>query len=578
VTLLFKIRRSFLYNLTLAERRRGVWIAAILVINAALDFFSLAAFVPLVVLIVDPKTLEQPGLFRVLTSYTNWDHSTILLVTTGSILLFIIIKNLIAVRIATTKARYAFSIRSRLATAALAQVIHSDYQNMISESLSAHLHRVSNHPLAFANNIIISSTTIVAEAFVVIFLAAFMFYYDALAIVSMTLLLAPLLILFFLRRGTLGTINASLKTTYPTLLNITSRILDGYLEIRTYLKMDHFLSRFRKTSDSVSEIFIKDHVFQAGTQRLTEILVTFLVCVLVCYSVLTGLTYQKTVMLIGIFSIAMMRIVPSLNRIQNSLQQIKTNEYILDDFFVETTGRKPQHLTTNFNREFSLRQITFAHTASAQPKLETSFTFRPGEMIALTGSSGAGKTSLLMLIAGILKPKSGAIVVDGAPTKEYVPGGKLLRLVPQQPYLFNGTIAENIAFGEPDETIAVTRINELLSVMQLSEWVLTLSDGINTRIGDRAAKISGGQAQRLAITRALYADPQILLLDEITNQVPAKVENQILQHLRGLADRGKTVIIATHKNAYPEIFDRTINLSNGSLTESNIVARQTKSH
>ena len=215
-----------------------------------------------------------------------------------------------------------------------------------------------------------------------------------------------------------------------------------------------------------------------------------------------------------------------------------------------------------------LRDVSFTYPGAESPALENlSFTLEPNETVALIGRSGSGKTTVTNLLLRTLEPDSGTILFDGVPEKELSLEWirKQIALVPQDPFLFYGTIAENLRVAKDDATeaelIAATRAAELY------DFIKSTPDGFNTKVGDQGAAISGGQAQRLAIARAFLKNAPIVVLDEPTSQIDVATELRLNRALERLT-KNKTVLIIAHRLSTIEQADRIIVLDGGRLAES----------
>lgn len=215
-----------------------------------------------------------------------------------------------------------------------------------------------------------------------------------------------------------------------------------------------------------------------------------------------------------------------------------------------------------------LRDVTFTYPGADSPALENvSFALRPRETVALIGRSGSGKTTVTNLLLRTLEPDSGEILFDGIPEKELALDWirKQIALVPQDPFLFYGTIAENLRVAKEDATeaelIAATKAAELY------DYIKSTPDGFNTRVGDQGTALSGGQAQRLAIARAFLKDAPIVVLDEPTSQIDVETETLLNRALARLTEN-KTVLLIAHRLSTIEQADRIIVLDHGRLVES----------
>ena len=191
----------------------------------------------------------------------------------------------------------------------------------------------------------------------------------------------------------------------------------------------------------------------------------------------------------------------------------------------------------------------------------------PGETIALVGRSGSGKTTLCNLIARFYDPTSGTIALDGLDLREIEVESyrRLLGIVEQDVFLFDGSIAENIAYGDRWATRA--RIEQAARVANAAEFIDRLPDGYNTLIGERGVRLSGGQRQRLAIARAILADPKVFILDEATSNLDSESERLIQQSLDQLL-RGRTSFVIAHRLSTIRHADRILVLDDGAIAQA----------
>ncbi|MBR5417228.1 MAG: ATP-binding cassette domain-containing protein [Clostridiales bacterium] len=208
----------------------------------------------------------------------------------------------------------------------------------------------------------------------------------------------------------------------------------------------------------------------------------------------------------------------------------------------------------------SLSDVSFSY--KDKPILRSvSLEIRSGERLGIVGESGCGKSTLLKILAGLLTPDSGSATIYGKSTLPEI--RKHVALVMQSPMLLPVTIYENITLGHeiPDE-----RIHEVLKQASLLSWIESLPDGINTYLGDRADELSGGQAQRISIARALCKDAPILLLDEPTASLDSATAESVLSSLDAAAGK-RTIVHVTHQVEYLKNYDRILHMKDGVLSE-----------
>ncbi len=217
--------------------------------------------------------------------------------------------------------------------------------------------------------------------------------------------------------------------------------------------------------------------------------------------------------------------------------------------------------------EVQFDQVTFAYDDSRTILKDLSLTIRPGERVAFVGGSGAGKSTILKLLFRLYYPNAGHVLIDGVDVRDLASSQlrHLLAVVPQDPVLFHGTIAENIRFGDPDATDA--QVKEAARIAQLDQLLSRLPDGLETLVGERGVKLSGGERQRVAIARAVVREPRILVFDEATSSLDTHTEQEIVGALR-LAAEGRTTIAIAHRLSTVVDADTIFVLEQGSVAES----------
>jgi ABC-type multidrug transport system fused ATPase/permease subunit len=229
-------------------------------------------------------------------------------------------------------------------------------------------------------------------------------------------------------------------------------------------------------------------------------------------------------------------------------------------------GQAPQALP--LHQRLQLDGISFVYPGASRPALQhVSLSIAANTTVGIMGPSGAGKTTLVDLILGLLEPDSGTLEIDGTPlTPETVRRWQAnLGYVPQSIFLTDDTITRNIAFGLPDERIDREAVERAARAASIDEFVRTeLPRGYDTVVGERGVRLSGGQRQRIGIARALYQDPQVLVFDEATSSLDSVTEENVLQAIADLS-RTKTILIIAHRLSTVQGCDKIFLLSKGEV-------------
>lgn len=271
-------------------------------------------------------------------------------------------------------------------------------------------------------------------------------------------------------------------------------------------------------------------------------------------------------MLVGVFAIAAFRLLPALRsiltgwtQIQNALCCLDVIEEGLKDYQEEDETEKQDIL---FESEIRMQGIDYAYPGGEQILKGFDCRISKGEYVGFCGTSGVGKSTLFNLLIGLIAPDAGELQIDGVPLTRGVRASwmKQIGYVPQEVFIFNGTLAENIALG--CERIDYSQIDEILEKVSLDSWVKSLPDGVETRLSEAGGKLSGGQKQRIGIARALYRNVSVLLLDEATSALDNVTEKEINRTLQQLKqnNEGLTILSIAHRESSLSFCDRIITI------------------
>jgi ABC-type multidrug transport system fused ATPase/permease subunit len=311
---------------------------------------------------------------------------------------------------------------------------------------------------------------------------------------------------------------------------------------------------------------------------LIEGMTMVIVSALIIFAVGLELDTPRVVATLGLFAYALVRLMPMASRVANNVASVRAGLPMLDAVLEDmAAARTDAALPTNGGLEppprsplvgaIEFRQVSSWYEASRPPVLrEVSVRIEPGSFVGIVGPSGAGKSTFVDLLLGLLVPTSGEVRVDGRPLAELAAGWQAgVGVVSQEPYIFNDSILRNIVLFA--NTVDHRRVVEVLEDVGLWPLVQELSHGLDTQIGDRGSALSGGQRQRLAVARALYSNPRLLVLDEATSALDADGEATVMRAaLRGAM--GRTVVVVTHRPSAIADCDQIIVLENGVVTAS----------
>ena len=341
-------------------------------------------------------------------------------------------------------------------------------------------------------------------------------------------------------------------------------------------RTDFVANRFRKFRDELSWIDCVSTTLRYAPRLWVETVMVACVLGAVIVILIDGKDPQSVIPALTLFAAAAFRLVPSMARILFSLTTMKQNYAIVDLVYADlkTFGDSiaprahRDHAPLSFTTSIKFDNVSYAYPGSETLALKNiDLEIKVGASVGLVGPSGAGKTTLVDIMLGLLSPSKGRILVDGTDIASAMQAWrKQIGYVPQTVYINDDTLRRNIAYGIEDDLINDESVSKALRLAQLDEVVIELPDGLDTIVGERGVRLSGGQVQRIGIARALYLDPPILIFDEATSSLDNETEFEIsnaIDRLRG----DKTMIIIAHRLSTVRKCDRLLFIHDGEVVD-----------
>ncbi len=303
-----------------------------------------------------------------------------------------------------------------------------------------------------------------------------------------------------------------------------------------------------------------------------ELITLVIIIFLIFFLITLGYNLSAILTQIGIYCVAAYRLVPSITRIMNSMQQIKFSSPVISKIkeVLKSKNEKEElkkDNNINFKKTLELKKINFSFNSGQKLIFEDlNLNVDACSFNGIIGKSGVGKSTLINILTGLLFPTNGQILVDGTDIQKNLKSWRnKIGYVPQNVNLSNLSIRENIAFGQEQGNIEIKNVLRAIKLAQLENFVEGLNNGIDTKIGEFGSKISGGQKQRIGIARALYNIPQVLILDESTNSLDENTENEILKDILKLKENKITLFLISHDRNTLSICDNIFEIKNKNI-------------
>jgi ABC-type multidrug transport system fused ATPase/permease subunit len=487
-----------------------------------------------------------------------------------AIVVLYVLKNLFVIWSQWIQSGIKLQISARLSQDLFASYLRKDFEFHMKTNSSIILRNCQNAAVVLAG-VIEPVLTIVSDVLVTAALVTLLVYVEpvgTLVTVSMFVFYAVSFDRFSRQRLRLwGTIR---QKHSGLLIKHQQQGLGAIKEIKIMRIEDAFLRQHQESLLTHARVTRRFVLLNVVPRVSLEVVTIIGIAVLVFLFSAKDDGFTDVLPILGLFAVSALRIQPAVTRVVANRNAITYNRPIVDELYgdFDVPGKTTTAIssTVRFSNEIELDRVTFNYETSTIPVLKDfSLKIRHGEIIGISGSSGSGKTTLMDLLLGLIKPSSGSIRVDGVDIFSDLGGWQeQVGFVSQSVYLLDDSIDANIALGVPRSEIDQQRITDVLKEVDLWEFVERLPNGVNTNVGERGTRLSGGQLQRIGIARALYRKPSILFLDESTSALDSVTEESVMVSILRLA-RTMTIVIVAHRESTLQHCSRRLVVEGGLL-------------
>ena len=523
------------------EKKHGIKVTGSIFIVALLDFVGLASLLPILYYLLEGGESKMAALYFSLLAV--------------GVILF---KSLVSAILSRYQSKYLLGIYKRLSFRLYSNYYNNGLLFIREKGYSTLGHSVNFMCYTFSERILSPLMRMAGELLLVFLVTVALLIYDWRTMAVLYLCFIPFMLLYVtvVRKKVkqFGEQEFKAKREQAKIVADTFR---GYTELEINDAFPALKESFLNGVDDVTRNRINMETIQMFPRFLSE----FAVIIGMIIMVLLG--GENARMLVGIFAVSAFRLLPALRyllagytQIQNALPSLE----VIEEGVITNDVTNVQSNVVSLYNSLEIRGLKFSY---GDKTIELgSHKIDKGEYIGFCGYSGVGKTTLFNLILGFLKPQEGEILIDGTPLtpenrKSWL---KHIGYVPQEVFIFNGSIAENIALGYKD--IDEEKVNKVLKMVSLGDWAAALENGIQSHLGEGGGKLSGGQKQRIGIARALYKGASVLLLDEATSSLDNNTEREINEMLQELKKEipDLTILSIAHRESTLTYCNRIINL------------------
>lgn len=557
-----KTVKKLRYIFSQRQKINLVYLVVMMIIGSFVELIGIACFMPLISLIMDASNAlnDYPFIATIYNLFGEPDKNKFIVIVSLGICIIYLIKNIYLCYLQDSILSFSYRTRKYIAVKLLSTYMHEPYTFHLNRNISVlqrSLQTDTNQFMLLLNNVL----RLLSEVVVLVSLGGFLFHTShSITMIVMGMLLICIGIFSYISKNVSGRIGKRNELYNAKLFQWINQALSGIKEVKVLHREQFFIDEYTKYYEKTIRGAKTNELLTAVPKYIIETvsIIGMLIAIILKLSFGKNVDTQSFVPQLSAFAVAAFRILPSVGKINAYINNINycmpSLDFIYDDLIsiegtlVEEANKSDRDQNAQFDNKLSVEHVFYKYPDGNEYVIkDVSLSINKGESIALIGSSGAGKTTLADIILGILQPNEGRICVDGWDIKDNPNAWhRLLGYIPQNIYIIDDTIRNNIAFGIKEEDIDDIAVNRAIDMAHLRDFVDSLPEGMDSYVGDRGARISGGQRQRIGIARALYHNPEILVLDEATSALDNETENAVMESINYLQGE-KTMIIIAHR-------------------------------
>lgn len=556
------------------------------IIETVFDFCGISLILPFMSVLTDVEALSQAGWYRWITRLIGTQEtSVVLLFLTFAMMAIYVIKNAYALFLTNVRMRFISANQIRMGSRMITCYMQKPYTFHLQRN-TAQIVRNVNSDVSGAFNVISGLFALVSDALIIITLVAFLFAVDPTMTLAITAGLAFCSAVYFLVvRKKISEAGKHNREYGARMIKAIHQAMGGIKEVKIMGREKYFAEVYNEAGTEYVERRRKYTILAGIPSRLIETVCMCSVLGMIAIKIAGGEDLSAVVPTLSAFALSAVRLLPRANSINGHINTITYHmpslEALYDDLtesdryeakrLLEVEERRKQKKPDCKNGDITLENIAYTYPNTEKPVLSKIDLHIPhGSSVGIVGVTGAGKTTLVDIILGLLKPDEGTVRYGALDIHEnYDEWRKHIGYIPQNIYLTDDSIRKNVALGVADKEIDEAAVWRALENAQLADFVRGLKDGLDTVIGERGVRISGGQRQRIGIARALYRDPEILFFDEATSALDNETESAVMEAINTIGSN-KTMIIVAHRLTTIEKCEHIFRVEDGQVYETRL--------
>jgi ABC-type multidrug transport system fused ATPase/permease subunit len=562
VILIIETARKIISILNPQERNQLVILSIITILMAFFQALSIASILPFVSIITHPEVIQTNYWLNLCYTTLNFSSNEVFIFFIGvGIFIFLLLSNIISALATWLKLRFVWGNNHTISKRLLIKYMSQPYTFFLNRSSAELSKNILDEINQLSRGYLIPLINLITAILVITITFLILFIINPfITLLSIVLLGVPYLIVYYLIQPKTKRRGKERVLTNKDRFKYLSEAFGGIKDLKFAGRENFFIKRYSRASKKNAKLLAENAVIGEVPRYAFECVAFggIILLILVLLSIKEDI--DKIIPIISVFVFAGYRIMPSFHQIFQSLTTMSFSHAVLDNIYHEmmALNQYGEYAYMPIDKSdiiplknfIQLKNVSFYYSNTTEPSLHNiNLVINRNTSVAFVGSTGSGKTTLVDIILGLLQPQEGELVIDNIKiTQDNVRNyQKNIGYVPQNIYLSDDTITRNIAFGIEDDEIDIEKVKKAARIANIDVFIeKETPDGYDTVIGERGIRLSGGQRQRIGIARALYHDPEVIILDEATSSLDGITEESFIEALED-AVKVKTLIIVAHR-------------------------------